>query len=155
VPRRELKRVHVAAAVICDGSEILCVQRAANEFAYISEKWEFPGGKLEKGETTEDALRREIREELGLSILTQPRFMTVEHSYADFHLTMEVLLCSLAPGQSRQDIQLHEHISHMWLDASSKQFLDLDWAAADLPIVQALADLNSKVCLPPTQSALF
>lgn len=140
MPLNELKPVHVAAAVICDGNEVLCVQRASNKFPYISEKWEFPGGKLEQGETGEEALRREILEELGLVVLVQPRLMTVEHSYPDFRLKMEVFMCTLEMGQNREDIVLHEHIHHLWLDVSSERFAELEWAAADLPIVRTLID---------------
>lgn len=136
----ELKLVHVAAAVICEGYEVLCVQRPANKFPYISEKWEFPGGKLEQGETGEEALRREILEELGLAVLVQPRLMTVDHSYPDFRLKMDVFMCTLKMGQNRADIMLHEHIHHLWLDASSERFAELEWAAADLPIVRTLTD---------------
>jgi 8-oxo-dGTP diphosphatase len=140
VPLNELKLVHVAAAVICDGNEVLCVQRASNKFPYISEKWEFPGGKLEQGETGEEALRREILEELGLAVLVQPRLMTVDHSYPDFRLKMEVFMCALEMGQNRADIMLHEHIHHLWLDVLSERFSELEWAAADLPIVRTLID---------------
>lgn len=136
----ELKQVHVAAAVIIDSEEVLCVQRAANKFPYISEKWEFPGGKIEQEETAEEALRREIFEELGLAVLVQPRLMTVDHSYPDFRLKMEVFTCTLEMGQNRADIMLHEHIHHLWLDVSSERFAELEWAAADLPIVRTLID---------------
>jgi len=77
----------------------LAVQRGANSKEYISEKWEFPGGKIEDGESLEEALVREIREELAVDIEVSQFLLTVEHAYPDFKLTMHVFKCSLLEGE--------------------------------------------------------
>ena len=126
------KIIPVVAAVISNKSQILCVQRPKHKYEYISEKFEFPGGKIELGETEEDALKREILEELDLKIVMLEKFLVVDHSYPDFRIKMSSYLCH-CEGRS---ISLNEHISCTWL---SKSYLkDLDWAVADIPIVNKL-----------------
>ena len=126
------KKVEVVAAVIFYSNLILCVQRAANKYHYISEKFEFPGGKLEEGETKEEALRRELFEELNLSVNIKSFFVSVVHDYPDFELTMHSFLCEV----DHQVIKLNEHIDYKWLRVDELQ--SLDWAAADVPIVNKL-----------------
>ena len=93
-----MNNIEVVAAVIIQDGKVLCVQRPQNDKAYISLKWEFPGGKVELGENREDALLREIQEELAAEIHELQYLITVEHSYPDFHLTMHAYTCALKHG---------------------------------------------------------
>lgn len=127
-----MKKVEVVAAVIINQTDILVVQRGKNKHSYISEKFEFPGGKLELGESRDDAIKREIQEELKMKIEPFEELITVEHEYPDFHLTMHAILCRT---ESR-DLELTEHIAYKWL--SKDKLEGLDWAAADVPIVELL-----------------
>jgi len=128
-----VKKVEVVAAIIYCEDMILCVQRPENKLAYISKKFEFPGGKIEVGESHIEALSREIQEELNTRILIKDLFLTVVHPYPDFELTMHSYKCKI---QDQSDISLNEHISKRWLPIS--QLKELDWAAADIPIVDKL-----------------
>ena len=87
------KHYTVSAAIIVENKKILCVQRNKGKYDYISYKYEFPGGKLEVGENEEDALKREISEELNLEIDVAENFLVVTHEYLDFNLTMHSYLC--------------------------------------------------------------
>ena len=127
-----MNSVEVAAAVIFLDNKVLCVQRPVNASEYIFLKWEFPGGKVEVGESSEEALVREIREELSVDIEVSEFLMTVEHTYPDFHLTMHVFKCVLDQGE----ITLNEHVALKWL--SLDELDQLDWAAADIPVVEFL-----------------
>lgn len=129
-----MKKVEVVAAIIKFGEEILCVQRAQNKLPYISEKYEFPGGKIEIGETLKEALSRELVEELNISAEIQSLFLTVVHEYPDFELTMHSFICKVDSKQ----ITLNEHIDSKWLTID--QLKELDWAAADIPIVHKLME---------------
>ncbi len=127
-----MKHVDVVAAIIFHDDKVLCVQRGESKFEYISRKYEFPGGKIEPGETNIDAIKREISEELKMEIEVQNDFMTVEHQYPDFRITMQCFKCSCAISR----IVLTEHINYKWLSPSS--LWSLDWAGADIPVVQRL-----------------
>lgn len=127
-----MKEVHVTAAVIIQDNKILCVQRNENKYDYISKKWEFPGGKVEENEQLEDTIKREIQEELNLSINVKSFLIQVNHQYPDFKLKMDTFICEINEGL----LNLNEHIDHKWL--SVNELSDLDWAAADLPIVEKL-----------------
>lgn len=127
-----MKKIEVVAGVIFYGDQILCVQRPKNKLNYISEKFEFPGGKLEEGETKEEALHRELLEELNLSTNIKSFFLTVVHEYPDFELTMHSFKCEV----DSKEITLNEHIDQKWL--TIKELTSLDWAAADVPIVEKL-----------------
>jgi 8-oxo-dGTP diphosphatase len=133
-----MKTIQVVAAVIEKGEEVLCVQRGAHKFDYIHQKWEFPGGKLEPGETEADAIVREIAEELHLKIDVISHMLTVHHSYPDFHLVMSTYRCAVSKDEDSQQVVLTEHIAHTWLRPDSQEFGSLDWADADRPIVKAL-----------------
>ena len=126
------KTIQVVAAVLFRAGKVLCVQRPENAREYISLKWEFPGGKVEVGESREEALVREIREELSVDIEVSEFLLTVEHTYPDFHLTMHVFKCVLDQGE----ITLNEHVALKWL--SVDELDQLDWAAADIPVVKSL-----------------
>lgn len=128
-----MKKIEVVAAIINFENKIFCVQRPENKLSYISEKFEFPGGKIEKGESKEEALRRELIEELNFTpTKIDSLFLTVIHKYPDFELTMHSFHCY----SETKDIQLNEHISSEWL--SLKNLKKLDWAEADIPIVNRL-----------------
>ncbi|MBL7888484.1 MAG: (deoxy)nucleoside triphosphate pyrophosphohydrolase [Bacteroidia bacterium] len=127
-----MKHVEVVAAIIKLKEKILCVQRGDNKYEYISKKWEFPGGKLEPMETKEQAIIREIKEELHLDIEIESEFLTVYHEYPDFKITMHSFVCKT----ENDNLTLTEHIDFKWLNYSDIK--DLDWAAADIPIVEKL-----------------
>ena len=127
-----MKKVFVVAGVIINEKKILCAQRSKNNLNYISKKFEFPGGKIEKFETDEQCLKREILEELSLKIDITDFYMLVNHIYPDFELNMEVYLCSC----KSRNVILKEHIICKWL--SLKKISNLDWAEADLPVVRKL-----------------
>jgi 8-oxo-dGTP diphosphatase len=112
-----MKRVSVVAAIIEDGDSILCVQRPSSKYEYVSEKWEFPGGKVEEGETQQEALAREIQEELHIAVTVGDLVLTVEHTYPDFHITMHGFRCSFAGDAKRANLVLIEHIDSKWLSA--------------------------------------
>ena len=120
------RRIEVVAAVIHDGGRILATQRGYGEF---KDKWEFPGGKMEAGESREEALRREIREELDTEINIGKPLCTVEYDYPAFHLTMHCYLCSVVSGT----LVLKEHESARWLPAEALE--SVDWLPADLQIL--------------------
>jgi 8-oxo-dGTP diphosphatase len=129
-----MKNIEVVAAIIIYEDRILCMQRNANKYDYLSYKYEFPGGKVEPGETNSQALMRELREEMGIeiNILENTFFMTVDHQYPDFEVTMHSYICRV----SSPEFIRKEHINHTWL---KRQDLDkLDWAPADQPIVKKL-----------------
>ena len=127
-----MKTIEVVAAVIFREGKVLCVQRRDNTREYISLKWEFPGGKVEVGESREEALVREIREELSLDIEVSEFSMSIEHTYPDFHLTMHVFKCIC----DQSEITLNENIALNWLSVDELDQLDL--AEADLQIVKDL-----------------
>jgi len=127
-----MKHIEVVAAIIIHEGKILCVQRGPAKYDYISHKWEFPGGKVETGETKMGALVREIKEELLMDVTVEVFFTTVQHTYPDFQLTMHSYLCSCESNE----LTLTEHSDYKWL--SKNELKELDWAAADLPIVEKL-----------------
>lgn len=127
-----MKKIEVVAAIIYHENKILCVQRGENKYDYISKKYEFPGGKMESGESKEETVKREILEELHMDIEVQDEFLTVDHQYPDFHLTMHSFKCST----TNESLTLTEHIDFKWLEIS--EMSGLDWAAADVPIVEKL-----------------
>lgn len=127
-----MKKIEVAAGVIFCGDQILCVQRPKNKLPYISEKFEFPGGKIEEGETKEEALIRELIEELNIKVKIKSYFLTVVHQYPDFELTMHSFLCEV----NSLEVTLNDHVDKKWLYIGDLN--NLDWAAADLPIVEKL-----------------
>ena len=127
-----MKIIEVVAAIVVDDGKILCAQRGKNKLNYISEKFEFPGGKLESDETLEQALTREMREELDMLISVDRLLLTVEHTYPDFKIIMHSFICYT---QSRV-LLLNEHLQVLWLGVNELD--SLDWAAADLPIIEQL-----------------
>lgn len=126
-----MKTIHVVAAIICEGNKILATQRADGVFRG---KWEFPGGKVEKGETKEEALKREIDEELNTKIHVGKLIKTIEYDYSDFHLKMDCFLCQVESG----NLELREHLCAKWL---TKGTIDsVDWLEADLELVEVIKE---------------
>lgn len=121
------KHITVAAAVITDGQgRLLATQRGYGE---QKDGWEIPGGKIETGETPQEALVREIREELDADIAVGELTATVEHDYPAFHLTMHCYACRLTSGT----MTLKEHEAARWLSADELD--DVDWLPADRRLV--------------------
>jgi len=127
-----MKKIEVVAAIIVYKELILCTQRNKSKLKYISNKFEFPGGKIEEGETKKEALKRELIEELNIEPIIEDLYLSVIHQYPDFELTMHSFICTT----NSLNITLNEHISHQWLN--KEELNRLDWAAADVPIVQKL-----------------
>lgn len=121
-----MKRIEVVAAVILRDSKIFATQRGYGDY---KDGWEFPGGKMEPGETREDAIVREIGEELATTIRVEQFLDTVEYDYPTFHITMHCFLCSVVSGQ----LQLLEHEDARWLDATTLH--SVDWLPADVAIL--------------------
>ena len=129
-----MKHIEVVAGIIIYEDRILCMQRGAGKYDYVSYKYEFPGGKVEPGETNSQALMRELNEELGVEINVSENdyFMTVKYKYPDFEVTMHCYFCRV----SSPEFIIKDHINYIWLKRSE---LDkLDWAPADQPIVRKL-----------------
>ena len=126
----DLKQIEVVAAIIHDDEgRIFATQRGYGEW---KDWWEFPGGKMEAGETPQEALVREIREELSTEISVDEFLCTVEYDYPKFHLTMHCYLCSLVT----KALHLNEHEAAKWL---AKDELDsVKWLPADLEVVQTI-----------------
>ena len=127
-----MKHIHVAAAVIIERERVFVAQR--KDSGELGLKWEFPGGKLEPGETGEVAVIREIEEELSTRISVQRHLTTVHHQYSSCSLTMDAFLCTVVEGS----LEIAEHRDYRWLAAD--ELFSVDWAAADIPIVQILAE---------------
>ncbi|KYQ84282.1 DNA mismatch repair protein MutT [Acinetobacter sp. NRRL B-65365] len=133
-----MKKLSVVAAVIIHEGKYLCALKGEHKYSYLSHKYEFPGGKVEPNETAEQALIREIYEELNLTIDVKSYLLTVEHSYSDFQIELATYLCE---ATSIDELVIHEHQDIKW--SHIEELEQLDWAAADLPIVQYL--LNNKI----------
>ena len=127
-----MKTVNVVAAIIIKDGKVFATQRGYGEF---KGGWEFPGGKIEKGETSEEALIREIKEELDLDIIVNELFDTIEYDYPKFHLSMQCFICSILEG----NIVLKEHEDAKWL--SKDQLNNVDWLEADVKIISRLSNL--------------
>lgn len=122
-----MKTIYVAAAVIVDQGRIFTACRGYGEFKGC---WEFPGGKIEKDEKLEDALQREIKEELAADITVDQFLGTVDYDYPDFHLTMECYLCHVAGGT----LTILEHSAFRWV--KKEELENMDWLGADGIVVE-------------------
>lgn len=125
--------INVVAAVIKHDSKYLCAQRIKSKFDYLSYKFEFPGGKVESNETPEEALHREILEELDTKIEVLSILEKVEHQYPDFSVHITFYECRILENQFLKKI---DHHCLSWLLKS--ELHELDWADADIPIVKLL-----------------
>lgn len=124
-----MKQIEVVAAIILKNSHFFATQRGYGEW---KDWWEFPGGKIEKGETPENALKREIREELSTEISVDKFLCTVEYDYPSFHLTMHCYLCSL----QTEALHLNEHEAAQWL--TKEEFNNVKWLPADQEVLEYL-----------------
>lgn len=124
-----MKTIKVVAAIIKQDEKILATQRGYGDFAG---GWEFPGGKIEPGESPEEALVREIHEELEATVSVDELITIVDYDYETFHLHMHCFLCHVASG----NLELHEHMAAKWLDAGTID--SVDWLPADEEVIQAI-----------------
>lgn len=131
-----MKQIEVVAAVLVRQGKFLATQRGYGEFRGY---WEFPGGKIEAGESREEALQREIREELETDICVGEHLITVDYDYPSFHLTMHCFLCSLLSG----DLVLKEHENALWLILD--ELGSVTWLPADEAVVRILQDRLGKL----------
>ena len=124
-----MKTIRVVAAVIRKGNRIFATQRGYGEF---KDGWEFPGGKIEPGEAPQEALVREIREELETEIRVRDLIDTIEYDYPAFHLSMDCFWCEIVEGS----LELKEHEAAKWLDRES--LYTVDWLPADVGLVEKI-----------------
>ena len=129
-----IRIINAVCAIIINNGKIFACQRGYGEW---KDWWEFPGGKIESGETPEEALQREIREELSIDISIDRHLTTVDYDYPDFHLTMHCYLCHL-----KDDIQPHllEHEAARWLGRS--ELAEVKWLPADVEVIKVFCNLN-------------
>ena len=124
-----MKTVRVVAAVIRDGDRIFATQRGYGDY---KDGWEFPGGKIEPGETPQEALARELKEELDITTIVGELIDTIEYDYPEFHLSMDCFWCTIAEGEP----VLKEHEAARWL---KKESLDsVEWLPADVTLVEKI-----------------
>ena len=127
-----MKTINVVAAIIIKDNKVFATQRGYGDF---KDGWEFPGGKVEEGETPQEALTREIREELAADIRVGELFYTVEYDYPEFHLSMKCYICELVS----EEMELKEHEAARWLGRGE---LDtVDWLPADKGLIESLKQL--------------
>lgn len=120
-----MKKIEVVAAIIRKNNQVLSTQRGYGEFHGL---WEFPGGKVEPGESHQVALKREILEELLVNIEVKDYLHTIEYDYPHFHLTMHCYWCELD-----QTIELTEHMSSRWLHKD--ELYEVEWLKADISLI--------------------
>jgi len=134
-----MKHLHVACAIIERGGLVLAAQRSTAMSLPL--KWEFPGGKIDSGESSEECLQRELLEEMGVRIFVGKSLPTHTHHYSTFSVTLYPFLCAIESGE----ITLHEHSAIAWLTPEKLQ--TIDWAEADLPVIDRyLTAFASKTC---------
>ena len=124
-----MNKIEVVAAIIVKEKKVFATQRGYGEF---KDGWEFPGGKIELGESSEEALVREIREELDVDIKVGRLLETVEYDYPRFHLTMHCFICELLS----EEIILKEHEDAKWL--AEEELDSVDWLPADVSLIDKI-----------------
>ena len=124
-----MKTIKVVAAIICKENCVFATQRGYGDY---KDWWEFPGGKVEPGETPQEALVREIREELGTKIAVDEFLTTVEYDYPEFHLSMDCFWCHVEEGQ----LTLLEHEAAKWLPV--RDLRQVKWLPADVMVIDEI-----------------
>ena len=124
-----MKNIRVVAAIIINKDKVFATQRGYVEF---KDGWEFPGGKIEEGETPEQALEREIQEELETKIQVNEKIDTVEYDYPNFHLSMDCFICNIIEG----NLILKEHEAAKWL--SKEELYSVNWLPADEGLIEKI-----------------
>ena len=132
--------IEAVAAIIYVGNKILCFQRGSSRYEYISFKYEFPGGKIEKGESPQAALRREIFEELSISINVGNKLTTIVHDYPDFQIKLHCYKCNIDEFKGK----LKDHVAYIALEPH--ELGRLDWLEADLPLINLLMGKDTEYC---------
>ena len=130
-----MKTIRVVAAIIEKDGQIFATQRGYGDY---KDWWEFPGGKIEEGETPEQALKREIREELDTEIEVGEHLITVEYDYPKFHLVMDCFMCSVVRGH----LTLLEHEAARWLPADN--MWQVKWLESDIKVLEAIEKRTSE-----------
>lgn len=125
--------LHVTCSIIVQNEKILICQRSAR--MKLPMKWEFPGGKIELGESKEECLKREIREELGIEINIDKALTPIKYHYPTFSICLYPYICTFKSGT----LQATEHAQTIWVD--KKDLINYDWAEADIPIVNEYVNL--------------
>ena len=125
-----MKRIEVVAGIIKDGDKVFATQRGYGEQKGF---WEFPGGKMETGETQQQALARELKEELAIDVSVGDFLCTVDYDYPAFHLTMHCFFCTIAGGEAPE---LLEHEAARWL--APAELHSVNWLPADVEVVKVL-----------------
>ena len=131
--RSKMKTIRVVAAIIRKDNKIFATQRGYGDF---KDGWEFPGGKIEEGESPEHAIAREIKEELNADIIVGDLLTTVEYDYPNFHLSMDCFWAELAPDSH---MKLLEHEAAKWL--SIDEIDTVDWLPADVEVVMLIKNV--------------
>ncbi|CAG1016859.1 dihydroneopterin triphosphate diphosphatase [Anaerolineales bacterium] len=134
-----LKHIHVTCAIIERDGLVLVAQRSATMSLPL--KWEFPGGKIDPGETPEECLRRELVEEMGIHVHVGKSLPASMHQYPTFAVTLYPFVCTIESGE----IILHEHAAVTWLPPN--ELHTLDWAEADVPVIESYLT-ESWICFP-------
>lgn len=129
--QKQSRKIQVVGAVFIKNGAVFAAMRGASKYTYIANKYEFPGGKIEDGESPQEAFKRELREEMDLDAVIGRHYMTAEHTYPDFDIVLQIYLCEM-----KSDFNLREHVSFRWLSAEELQ--PEMWAPADAPIVEQL-----------------
>lgn len=129
---KKMKTIHVVAAVIKKEDKIFATQRGYGEF---KDGWEFPGGKIEDGESPEQALVREINEELNTEIKVGQLIDTVEYDYPNFHLSMDCFWCEIVQG----GLELKEHEAAKWL--TKEELYSVEWLPADIELIGKIKEM--------------
>lgn len=133
------KQIQVVGAIIQYNGKVLCMQRGADKHGNVSYKWEFPGGKIEPGETKEQALIRELKEEMDLDITDLQYFCSASHAYENLVVNLHFFKCSA----KAENFKLNVHKSYKWLNINELGMLD--WADADMVAVEKLQqDIGEK-----------
>lgn len=133
--------INVTAAIILHNNRVLATRRAPQK--HMGGYWEFPGGKIELGETPEQSLARELQEELGITVRVGEHFFSNKHNYGDKQIMLMSYLCTWGTGE----LTLNDHDAIQW--CSAQELASLRWAPADIPIVHALQNAMASIDTSP------